>query len=377
MKVGIDATWARVSGSGTASYTSGLVKALATRGECQLVLYFQERDSVDNPLFGLAGPTIERRVIGGRGQLMRTLVSLSRECARDRLDVFHSPGYFLPLWPGPKVVTFHDVNMFLQWDKWWRPGMRRSWLALCSQTALSSRLARCIAADSHYSGDQIGRVLRISSHRIRVLYPGIDDIYFKPPIMEVAVPIRNAHNLQEYLLFVGVLSPIKNIESILRAFALVDRPALQLAIVGRHDGTYFQEIIEPLIDQLGVRHRVRVLGRVPADVLPGLYAGAQALVFPSFAEGFGLPPLEAMACGTPVIASNRPSFPEVLGDAAVLVDPTDIAGLATEIHAVVSDAALCRSMVARGKEQASKYRWDVSASRMLDVYSSAMNSYRN
>jgi len=373
VRVGIDATWARVSGGGTASYTRGLVNALAALGKCQLVLYFQEGDELENPLFQLQGPAIERRVVGGRGELGRTLVTLSRQCANDGLDVFHSPGYFLPVWPGPKVVTFHDVNMFVQWDKWWATGRRASWLSLCAQTLLASRLARRVVAVSHSSSGDIRRILRVPGERMAMVYPGIDDRFFERHQPDCSSSLRAAHALDEYLLFVGVFSPIKNLEGLLRAFSLIDRPSLQLAIVGRVYGTYFRDVIDPLIDRLGVRNRVRLLGPVPADSLPGLYVGARALVYPSFAEGFGLPPLEAMACGTPVVASNRPSLPEVLGKAAVLVDPTDIPTLAAEIYTVLSDAKVRTSLVARGTKQANLYRWGSSAARMLDVYTSAID----
>jgi glycosyltransferase involved in cell wall biosynthesis len=370
MKVGIDATWAGVTGSGTATYTRGLVQALAAHGRCHLVLYFRPGDERDNPLFVLEGSGIEKRVVGGWGQPGRSLLSLSRACTRDGLDVFHSPGYFLPLWRGPKVVTFHDVNMFRQWDKWWETGRRKSWLSLCAQTLLASRLAHRIVAVSHTGAQDIQHVLRVSPHRISVVYQGVDDMFCVPPNLQMVNETRRLYDLQEYILFVGVLGPIKNIDGIVRAFAQLERQDVQLAIVGRPYGPYFDEVVRPVIRQLGVQHRVRVLGTVPDRALPSLYAGARASMFPSFSEGFGLPPLEAMACGTPVVASNRPSLPEVLGDAALLVDPMDIAGMARAIRSLLEDGAHRDQMVERGLQRASRFRWEATASRMFELYCS-------
>ena len=369
MRIGIDATWAGTIGTGTGTYTAGLVRALVREPGHEYVLYFQRGDERDNPLFSIAQPGVERRIVDGRGQLGRSLVSLGRAARRDRLDVFHSPGYFLPFWGGPKVVTFHDANMFLQWDKWWRPGMRRSWLALCAQTALSSRLARRIMADSHYSAAQIAHVLRVPRGRIRVMYPGIDERYFSDAHGGSG---GQQYGLTEYVLSVGVLSPQKNLAGMVRAFAQLARPGLSLAIVGREDGPYYRESIEPLIHRLGVASRITRLGVVPFNDLAALYRGARALLYPSFAEGFGLPPLEAMACGTPVVASDCTSLPEVLGDAAVLVDPLASDELTAALVQVCDDAELRRRLIERGLRRAAEFRWDRSAREALKIYADAL-----
>jgi glycosyltransferase involved in cell wall biosynthesis len=308
--------------------------------------------------------------VDGNGQIGRTLLSLSRAAARDRLNVFHSPGYFLPLWPGPKVVTFHDVNMFLQWDKWWRTGKRLSWLSLCGQTLLASRLARKVLAVSETAAGQIRRLLRLPACRVLTLYQGIDDRFFQPADLAEAARLREAHGLHKYLLFVGVLAPQKNLEGLIQACAALDQPELELAIVGREYGPYFREVVRPLISRLGMEHRVAMLGTVPSEALPGLYAGAKALIYPSFAEGFGLPPLEAMACGTPVVASDRPSLPEVLGDAALLVDPSEPFAIAEGIERILTDPALADELRRRGRERAGRFRWSTAAARALEIYAS-------
>lgn len=333
------------------------------------MLYFQSADPGSNPLASLRQANVEQRIVDGHGQVSRTLVSLTRTVTRDRPDIFHSPGFFLPLWPGPKVVTFHDVNMFLQWSNWWRAGRRLSWLSLCAQTVASSRLARKVLADSETTASAVERILHVPENRLTVLYPGIDDRFFCPPDPHEASLLRETHDLQEYLLFVGVLAPQKNLEGVVRAYAAFDRPDLKLAIVGREYGTYFREVILPLIDRLGVPDRVAALGTVSEGSLPGLYAGARALIYPSFGEGFGLPPLEAMACGTPVVASTAPSLPEVLGDAAVLANPFDIRSIVDAIELVLTNGKR-EALISRGRDRAARFRWSATAAKALEIYAS-------
>lgn len=368
MRAGIDATWAGTVGTGTGSYTAGLVRALVKHADHEFVLYFRPGDDRCNPLFALDGPNVSRRLVGGWGQPGRTLAALSIAAGKDTLDVFHSPGYFLPIWPGPKVVTFHDVNMFLQWDKWWRTGMRASWLSLCSQTLLSSRLARRILADSAHTAEAVRNVLHVADERITILYPGVDDLFFDPPQEGEAGRLRERHDLSEYLLFVSVLSPQKNLAGVVRAFARLPRGPLKLAIVGREDGPYYRQVVDPLIKRLGLDGAVCMLGTVPAPALPGLYAGARALLYPSFAEGFGLPPLEAMASGTPVIASNRTSLPEVLDGAAILVNPDDVEALARATDQLLSDPALRDDLIERGRRHVAQFRWTTAARKALEIY---------
>jgi glycosyltransferase involved in cell wall biosynthesis len=226
-------------------------------------------------------------------------------------------------------------------------------------------------ADSRHAAASVQRVLRLPSGRTAILYPGVDDRFFQPLDSEASDAIRALHELDSYLLFLSVLSPQKNLEGVIRAFAALDRSDLTLAIAGKEDGLYFQAVIRPLIRALGLERRVATLGVVPAAALPGLYAGAQLFLFPSFAEGFGLPPLEAMACGTPVVASNRTSLPEVLGDAALLVDPERIEDIAAAAARILDDPGLRQTLITRGHERSTRYRWEAGAQKALEIYAAA------
>jgi glycosyltransferase involved in cell wall biosynthesis len=213
--------------------------------------------------------------------------------------------------------------------------------------------------------------LRLPPPRLSVLYPGIDEAFFQPPDVQAVDDLRERHELNSYVLFLSVLSPQKNLEGVVRAYAALDRSDLRLAIAGREDGEYFQGVIRPLIRTLGLERRVAILGVVPGAALPGLYAAAEVFLFPSFAEGFGLPPLEAMACGTPVVASNRTSLPEVLGDSALLVDPGRIEDIAAAADAVLREPKLRQSLIKRGAERAGHFRWEKSAARALELYAAS------
>jgi glycosyltransferase involved in cell wall biosynthesis len=302
----------------------------------------------------------------GPGQPGRSLLALAAAASRDRLDLFFSPGYFLPLWPGRKVVTFHDANMIQQADKWWRPGMKLTWLSLVTQSLLSAKLAQTIVADSFAAATSISSAFRLPANKIHVVYPGVDDRFFRAPDRRHSTQVEGVR--ARYILSVGVLSPQKNLEGIIRAFAALPQSDLELRIVGRDDGPYFDATLAPLLRRLGVERRVRKLGVVPPDQLAALYTGAEALVYPSFAEGFGLPPLEAMACGTPVVASNLSSLPEVLGDAALLVDPHDIGQVADATARILADSELRRTLIARGRRRAQRYRWAETARHMLAIF---------
>jgi alpha-1,3-rhamnosyl/mannosyltransferase len=176
----------------------------------------------------------------------------------------------------------------------------------------------------------------------------------------------------EYLLFLGTIEPRKNLRRVLQALELAGRDVGPLVVAG--GGGWNNEPTVKELARLERAGRVKRLGYVSGDCRPLLVAGARALVYPSLYEGFGLPPLEAMACGTPVLTSNVSSLPEVVGDAAVLVDPCDVGALAAAIRRLWHDDGLRADLRARGLARARRFRWDVTARLTLDVYAAALGS---
>jgi glycosyltransferase involved in cell wall biosynthesis len=209
------------------------------------------------------------------------------------------------------------------------------------------------------------KLLGVPPERVHVIYQGVDPTFRPAGTGEIERVTAKFGLDQPYLLFVGSIAPRKNLAAAVAAFGLVKRrlaAALTMAIVGVNSFQF------PKMDvPTDATEGVRAIGYADDDDLPGLYAGAEALVYPSLYEGFGLPPLEAMACGTPVVTSDCSSLPEVVGDAALMVDPTDVEGLAEATYKILADKEFAEELRRRGLERAKLFSWNETASRMLEV----------
>lgn len=285
-----------------------------------------------------------------------------------KVDVLHSPHHTSPVvLPGVRrVVTFHDVTFLIM--PWRYPVARRWYMRAATQA--SARLADAIIAVSETVARDVRERLPAAAGKVQVVREGVSD-RFRPVSEPGAVErCREAYGLSRpYLLHVGRLDPGKNLQSLLAAFARTCRAAgapHDLVLAG--PSGWKNEGFFRTLRGLGLEDRVKVLGYVPDDLMPALYGGADVFVFPSLYEGFGLPPLEAMACGTPVVASSRSAMPEVLGDAALLVDPRSPDDLAAAIGRVLGDAALRQRLREAGLRRAAAFSWDEAARATVDVY---------
>lgn len=288
-----------------------------------------------------------------------------RQAQRLHADLLHAPGFDAPAWkPCPVVLTCHDLIGML-FPRNLPPISRLYW---ARWLPFSVRFADAIIADSHATQRDIVRLLAIDPSRITVIPLGVDP-HFRPQEAAEIARVRAAHRLpRAYLLFVSTLEPRKGIDTLLDAFAAVhsQRPDLALVIAGKR-GWYWQALLDRMA-ALGIAAHVHLLDYVPASDLAALYSGASVFVFPSRYEGFGLPVLEAMACGVPVITTNVSSLPEVAGDAALLTPPDDAATLAAAIEAVMGQPALQAELRARGVAQAQRFTWERTAAATLAVY---------
>jgi glycosyltransferase involved in cell wall biosynthesis len=285
-----------------------------------------------------------------------------------RLDLVHAPVNVAPLaLAGRTVITIHDLA-FLVYPERFRPGRRR-YLALMTRLS-ARRAARVIAVSAHTARDVVDR-LGVAPGRV-VVVPEAAAEHFRPePDARRLADFRAAHNLPEqYILFVGTLEPRKNIAGLLRAFARVAaaEPGVRLVVVGGR-GWFYDEVFA-LHEALGLRERVHFAGYAAAEDLPRWYQAATAFVYPSFYEGFGLPVLEAMACGTPVITSNVSSLPEVVGPAGVTLDPHDEPALAAAVLALIRDPARRTHLRAAGLARAATFSWARMARETRAVYES-------
>jgi glycosyltransferase involved in cell wall biosynthesis len=297
-----------------------------------------------------------------------TLVGLPVAARRGAVDLIHAPAYTAPVWATvPVVVTIHDVSYARhpEWYPYRRDRVRR-WFY-----RQSARAARHVLTDSAFSRSEISAAYGVSPDKISVVPLGVDVETFIPAVDDGHA---GTGDLQcPYLLHVGDLHPRRNLGVVIAALATLNRraaapvggvPSLVLAGVDRGEGA----ALLAAADTAGLRGRVVFLGRVGPERLVSLYQGAEAFVYPSRYEGFGLPLLEAMACGTPVIAASASSIPEVVGDAGVLLDPDDSHAWAESIAAVIGRADKRRALRVSGLSRSAQYSWQRTAELTLDVY---------
>jgi glycosyltransferase involved in cell wall biosynthesis len=301
---------------------------------------------------------------------LRQQVTLPLALRWQRLDLYHSPAFFLPLvWRGPAVVSMFDVN-FLRLRENWTPGRRVMYLSLALQAPLAARQAGRIITLSRASARDIARLLGVPLDKVAVVPAAPRDVFRRAPDPRAVEEVQRCYG--RFFLSVGVLAPQKNLERVLRAFAQVRDGTTRLVLAGRPAGAYADAVLRPLARELDVAERVVFAGATDDETLRTLYHAAVALVYPSLGEGFGLPIVEAMACGCPVITSRVSSMPEVAGDAALLVDPRAVTALAGALERLLAEPALRADLAARGRARATFFTWDKAARQTLQCYDEAV-----
>jgi glycosyltransferase involved in cell wall biosynthesis len=289
------------------------------------------------------------------------------QAMRAKIDLLHSMAFVTPWWsPCPTVVTVYDLSFIQFPDRF--PALQRWYLT--SQTRRSCRQARRVIAISESGRQDVHQFFGVPLEQIDVVRPGVDSCYQPLPVADIAAFRRRENLPEKFVLHVGTLQPRKNLSVLLEAFAGLDRPDLQLVLVGGR-GWLFDEIFQR-VTRLGLQKRVRFAGYVPDQDLPLWYNAAALFVFPSLYEGFGMPVVEAMACGTPVIAANTSSIPEAAGEAAILFEPQDVTELAERMDAVLDDPALLTKMHEQGLLQAQQFSWQRAGRETAAVYRKAL-----
>lgn len=283
------------------------------------------------------------------------------------LDVFHGPDARLPACRRVKsVVTFHDVFSLVS-EEFADERFRR--MKAGRYRDLVAR-ASCIIAVSESTKRAIVEHLGADPSRIRVVPEGVPE-EFRPREAEEQAAVARKHGIQkDFLLYVGAVTRRKNIRRMVQAFGQVAKARdVVLVLAGRPSFGAEGELAA--IDELGLGDRVRLLGFVPDEDLPALYSAARLLLFPSLCEGFGMPLLEAMACGTPAVTSNASSLPEVAGEAALLVDPTDTKAIAEATLRLLEEEPLRQRLREKGIERARLFPWTRTARETLAAYRDA------
>lgn len=282
------------------------------------------------------------------------------------IDLLHATGYVAPLaWQGPLVVTVCDLS-FIRFPQLFNRGNR---LYLRLLTALTTRRARKVLTISEHTRRDVIQLLHLPPERVVTTYCGVGASFRPLPPAEIQA-YRRARGLPErFILYLGTLEPRKNLPTLIRAYA-----RLRSAGVGGHTLVlagapgWQHEAISRLLVAHRLGEHVRLLGYVDPEELALCYNAADLFVYPSLYEGFGLPVLEAMACGTPVVSSNAASLPEVVGEAGLLVDPLDESQLAEAIGRALNDAGLRARLRQAGLERARRFSWTAMAEQTLDIY---------
>ncbi len=354
---------ARVA-SGIGRYTSELLRAFGVWKQVELTVLTGSRWD------GASGFQVARlpgcRLLPGLVTLGN--VWLPMLARRRELDVVHDPTGVTPFLFGAggarTVVTVHDVFA------WSCPG-HSTWLdTLIYRYWLPQLLRRVdvVITDSQTSKSDIERHLKMPAEKITVVYPGVSASY-RPLRSDRATRTAARYGLPEgYLLFVGSVEERKNLRRLLQACASLWKQGERrpLVVVGTLRWKYSRII--KMVQELDLGQQVIFTGHVQEADLPALYSAADLLVFPSLCEGFGLPPLEAMACGTPVVCSDAASLPEVVGDAAVMVNPYQVGSLADAMYRVLTDEQLREELRQRGLARARQFTWDSTARQIIAVY---------
>jgi glycosyltransferase involved in cell wall biosynthesis len=368
VRIGIDLTALLPQATGVDTYLLGLVRGLAAidlRNRYVLFVNREDRERLPElpPRFELVGTsTRDRAVRLGFQQLALPVLAAAR-----RLDVIHSPSFILPLAaPHVKhVLTVHDMTSFSH-AKLHEP-LRRSWLYKTAILA-SIRRADRVCVPSGVVRDQILRfVPEANPARIRAIPHGIS-AEFRPDARPITGNGR-PDVPRAYLLYVGTIEPRKNLELLLRCYGRLARAGAieeDLVLAGRLGWGYEQVVT--LAGAPDLRGRVHLLGYVDQGALPGLYAGARVFVYPSLEEGFGFPPLEAMACGVPVVASTAPALSENLAGAAELVPAHSPEALADAILRLLRDERLWERRRREGLDRAGRFGWEEAARTTLSCY---------
>jgi glycosyltransferase involved in cell wall biosynthesis len=371
LRVGFDATAAVSQGGGIGRYTRELLRALAAADhETHYRLFFAAR----RPLHPLPEPLPKNFHVT---QLPFHDVWLARVWQRAQaplpanwitgpIDIFHSPDFTLPpVHRGTRtLLTVHDLS-FVRDPGSTAPGLRGY---LDVVVPRSVRRADHILADSAATRADLVELYQTPAEKVSVLYCGLHPS-FRPVTDAAALAAMRARyglGAAPFILAVSTLQPRKNYARLIQAFARLPQPNVNLVIAGGK-GWLFEEIFAE-VERWRLRERVIFPGFVADDALPALYSAAQVLAYPSLYEGFGLPMLEAMACGTPVVASTAACLPEVAGDAALLVPPTDVEALAQALNQALSDGAVRADLRAKGQARARQFSWERSARELVEIY---------
>jgi glycosyltransferase involved in cell wall biosynthesis len=387
MHIGIDYTSAVTQGAGIGRYTRELIHALlAVSSDHHYTLFYASKNKLASnairdpqsatPLHSASGTIVRIKRLPFHDKWLariwhRARLPIPIELITGKIDLFHSPDFTLPpTLPGvPTLLTVHDLSFIRDSDSAW-PSLRAY---LMKAVPRSVKRATHILADSQATKDDLIDLFKTPTEKISVLYSGVD-ARFKPIRERAEIDrVRAKYKIgsQPFALSIGTLQPRKNYRRLIEAYAKLNDQPLHL-VIGGGKGWMFDDIFTQVRD-LGLEDRVHFIGFVDDADLPTLYSAADLFVYVSLYEGFGLPLLEAMACGTPVIGSNASSLPEVIGDVGLQIDPKDVDAIARAMQQMIDQSELRDRSRAAGIDRARRFTWTSAARELLSIYERLLN----
>ncbi|MGZ3643761.1 MAG: glycosyltransferase family 4 protein [Ktedonobacteraceae bacterium] len=380
MKIGINTYFFKFPASGSGHYLFHLLQALAEMDQKNSYVLLDKE-----PFHEIVGtfpkfkhlitpvPRLARRNASIENLMWEQFTSPSA-ARKSGVDLLHVPYFAPPFFPRtPSVITIHDI-IPLRMPQYRTDPKMKAYLQLITRAA---RKATMIITVSQHAKQDMLDALKLPAERIRVIYEAAGSEYHPITDSKVLSKVHARYGLHgRYILYLGGLDQRKNVPQLVRAFAQVynqwGEPNLQLLIAGNPDklkGSLFPDP-RPVAADLRITDQI-IYRFIEEEDKPAIYSGASVFVFPSLYEGFGLTPLEAMSCGTPVICSNRTSLPEVVGDAAINFDPDNVREMVQAMHSVLTNDELQADLRARSLRRASQFNWQKTAIETIDVYQEA------
>ena len=364
VRIGIDIR--KLNDFGVGTYVRNLIRQLGRIDQdTEYVLLCQNDDcNITNEL----GENFRAVPDSAKQYSLQEQLSVPFKIFRASPNLFHTPHYILPiLTPCRSIVTIHDC-IHLLFPQYLRNRLEHTYAYTMFWTAVHK--ANRILTVSETSKRDILKLFDLPEEKVTVIYNAIDERFYREPSEENLIRVRERHQLHDrFLMYSGNVKPHKNLELLINAFSLLRKDGLddlKLLITGSEISKYAP--LRRAVHRHNIHQHVRFLGYQSEETLAILYRLADVFVFPSLYEGFGLPPLEAMASGTPVVVSNVSSLPEVVGNAGILVDPYDARAIADGISQVICDDTLRQELKVRGVIRARSFSWKASVAQIHKIY---------
>ena len=360
--------------TGLGNYTYNLVKhLLMLDSENEYIVLINRSLTDQHPIKHLEQKNLKKRFVQIPEVTPQQQVMVPFELWKQKPDVYHYPNFDLPVFqPYNSIFTVHDLTYLKHRDLYMNGRWIKNFYTKAIMSLAAKKSKKIISVSSSTKNDLL-EILKVPEHKVDVIHEGLDESYFNGNLSNNKSNFFNKNfglnDGDEYFLFIGERRPHKNLVRLIEAFSIFKQRApdkIKLVIGGKKYASYDEP--ERKAHELNFTNEVIFLGYIPEDDLQLLYKNARCFIFISIYEGFGIPILEAMACGIPIITSNISSMPEVAGEAALTVNPYNVAEIAEAIHRITYDSNMSQRLVDTGLKRVKRFSWDSAAEKTLELY---------